>query len=95
MLRRDRNGVTPSPRDAARAELRGALHDLSDALLNGAPPEQLREAVRHALALADLADEGETLARGILRNLQRELRVAGAPDAQRFAHLITLAADRL
>lgn len=70
------------------------LHGLSDALLEGVPPEQLQDAVRHAWVLADLGEVDEGLVRTLLRNLGRDLRTGGL-DRSYYARQLQNAMDRL
>lgn len=84
-----------APVDAVRAELRAALRDISDALLDGIGRHRLHDAVRHAWILADLAEIGEGPVRAVLRDLARELRGGTPTDSTGLANQTTRAADQL
>lgn len=89
--------MTPSETTALRAELRSALHDLTDLLLEGGNHRHvLLDGIRHAWVLADLADVGDGVLRGLLSDLQRKLADRpGEVDRPYFARHITGAADQL
>jgi hypothetical protein len=88
---------TTDPGAAVRAELRAALHDLSDLLLTpGNHRHVLLDGIRHATALADLAGVAEGLLRADLGTLERELATRPAEvDRAQYARQISAAADRL
>lgn len=85
---------------AVRAELRAALSDLSETLLEGSRPElhRLNDALVHTWILTDLADLEEaeqSLVRGVLRGLQRDLDAdPHSLDLGYHAHRLAGAADR-
>lgn len=90
--------LTPPAGDssaALRTELRTALHELADTLLEHGGRHRHLDAVRHAWILADLADVGEGPVRIALRELARQLRAGDGHDPAHHANLLTLAADRL
>lgn len=82
-------------RDAVLEELRSALRDLSEALLEGVGREMLVNALVHAWVLADLAELDQGRTRSLLRGLRDDLRVQGVADPQFYAQQLALAADRL
>jgi hypothetical protein len=84
-----------SPEAAVRSELRVALHELADALLNDAPRSSLLDAIRHAWILADLADVDDGLPRTLLRNLQRDLMGQSAIEPVQYANQLTFAASKV
>lgn len=84
-----------SPAEATRAELRAALYDLADHLLDHADRPVLLDAIRHAWILTDLAEVGEGLVRVCLRNLQRDLQAGQTVAYQAVAQQLTRAADGL
>ncbi|MBW3630154.1 MAG: hypothetical protein KY464_12750 [Gemmatimonadetes bacterium] len=89
--------MTPSETTALRAELRLALHDLSDLLLEGGNHRHvILDGIRHAWILADLADVGDGVLRALMSDLQRKLADRPADvDRAHFARHMTGAADQL
>lgn len=88
--------MTDRERQPVRAELRAALQELSDVLLDRTNDrKRLLDAVRHAWILTELADVRNGLVPVILRNLQHDLGRKDPLDHATFALQLTRAADRL
>jgi hypothetical protein len=90
--------TTPGDREraAVQAELREALHDLSDTLLEPTYDRaRLLDAIRHVGFLADLAEARTGLLQMALRNLRWDLQGNGTVDRTYFAALVSRAADQL
>lgn len=84
-----------SPLAAVRADLRAALAELADELLEEVGTERLVDAVRHAWMLAYLAEVGEGPLRGALRSLLHDLRAGGPVDAPLYARQLILLSDQI
>ena len=86
-----------APPDRTRAELRAALQDLTDLLLDpGNHRQVILDGIRHAWILADLAEVGEGVLRTVLRNLQHDLHSQPASvERHVVAQQLSSAADHL
>ena len=89
--------MTPTEATALRAELRSALHDLSDLLLQGGNHRHvILDGIRHAWVLADLADVEDGVLRALMSDLQRKLSQSPAEvDRTYYARSLSGAADHL
>ena len=85
-----------SPRDVVRAELRTALHELSDELQDESRERaRLIDSVRHASLLADLAEVRDGMVPLLLRDLENDLEGQKPVERGYFADELDSAAARM